>query len=522
MKQLKITLKHVMLIVALTFSAISCQKEEVIQTEVIRIENQTSNYKIQNIGKDIISKNKILSEKLLAFSSKSTDKNSSMSLRDVYNEAYDFTIETDQAIYIENSQYHSYTFTIYRDEPNNLVENLVFSLQDDGSYKTILMKYSLTNEDINAILNNEETQISYDNKVDWETLDINLDGLLYKNYQIGNNLYYNSDSGYCYKEIGIISAATGWEDTQQQVVDCPNDLDTEHFSEDDGGGFTTTNNPDTDPTDTSDPNEGETGNTGNTSNPGNTGNNPPADITTPNISISEQILNCLNSNIDINNPVYYDNAFLRGLGLNLSDLHNYLITQNQCSEEAIEALEVLSTYSETDYPGIDLDYEFEWWLDDDFILNSGNFDLPSDDLPAFEQPNIKELFLFRLYPAAAILHVENSNVALDKAEELVITGVLTGLTNGKADAFRHAYWNALGTAEFGASIMKQFADAHEHGESGLDVDMDLFNNHIGRNIGEGFDFFSSESDISNAILQALYNGLLKYINNLGTLVKSNQ
>ena len=52
--------------------------------------------------------------------------------------------------------------------------------------------------------------------------------------------------------------------------------------------------------------------------------------------------------------------------------------------------------------------------------------------------------------------------------------------------------------------------------------MDLFNNHIGRNIGEGFDFFSSESDISNAILQALYNGLLKYINNLGTLVKSNQ
>lgn len=333
MKQLKITLKHVMLIVALTFSAISCQKEEVIQTEVIRIENQTSNYKIQNIGKDIISKNKILSEKLLAFSSKSTDKNSSMSLRDVYNEAYDFTIETDQAIYIENSQYHSYTFTIYRDEPNNLVENLVFSLQDDGSYKTILMKYSLTNEDINAILNNEETQISYDNKVDWETLDINLDGLLYKNYQIGNNLYYNSDSGYCYKEIGIISAATGWEDTQQQVVDCPNDLDTEHFSEDDGGGFTTTNNPDTDPTDTSDPNEGETGNTGNTSNPGNTGNNPPADITTPNISISEQILNCLNSNININNPVYITNADLRNSGLNLSDMLNYL-DQNECSSEA--------------------------------------------------------------------------------------------------------------------------------------------------------------------------------------------
>lgn len=72
---------------------------------------------------------------------------------------------------------------------------------------------------------------------------------------------------------------------------------------------------------------------------------------------------------------------------------------------------------------------------------------------------------------------------------------MTGITNGKADAFRHAYWNALGTAEFGSYIMKLFADAHEHGQSGLDVDMDLYNNHIGRT---------------------------KYINTLGQLVNTNQ
>lgn len=42
-----------------------------------------------------------------------------------------------------------------------------------------------------------------------------------------------------------------------------------------------------------------------------------------------------------------------------------------------------------------------------------------------------------------------------------MSNTLTGIEDGRADAFRHAYWNALGTAEFGSNITQIFTDAHE-------------------------------------------------------------
>ncbi|MGB3606421.1 MAG: hypothetical protein WA775_14545 [Psychroserpens sp.] len=105
---------------------------------------------------------------------------------------------------------------------------------------------------------------------------------------------------------------------------------------------------------------------------------------------------------------------------------------------------------------------FEWWLDQDFIRNSGNFNI------AFEgPPNAKELAVFALFFEDSFDHIENSELAYAKAQALVANGILTGITDGKADAFRHAYWNAMGTADFCSGIMKAFADAHEWGKLGL-------------------------------------------------------
>lgn len=95
------------------------------------------------------------------------------------------------------------------------------------------------------------------------------------------------------------------------------------------------------------------------------------------------------------------------------------------------------------------------------------------------------------------------------------------IEDGKADAFRHAFWNALGTVDFGAHVMKLFADAHEWGESGLAVDMDLYNNQEGREIGDELSFFTTNDEISNEVLQELFNGRLRYINN-GALLPTNQ
>ncbi|GAB1858672.1 hypothetical protein MHTCC0001_35120 [Flavobacteriaceae bacterium MHTCC 0001] len=173
--------------------------------------------------------------------------------------------------------------------------------------------------------------------------------------------------------------------------------------------------------------------------------------------------------------------------------------------------------SESNYPGKDKGLPYQWWKDTDFIINSGYFDI--DD----EQPNAKEAALFAIFRSQAILHIENSVTALNKAFELTQDGTFdpNGIEDGKADAFRHAFWNALGTAEFGSDIMKLFADAHEWGETGLAVDMDFHNNHEGRIIGDNFGFSSSDNDISNAIMDAVNDGQLKYINN-GNLVPTNQ
>ena len=58
------------------------------------------------------------------------------------------------------------------------------------------------------------------------------------------------------------------------------------------------------------------------------------------------------------------------------------------------------------------------------------------------------------------------------------------LNNG--DAFRHAYWNALMTKRMNKDIAKEFADAHEYGQTGIASQMDLLNNQIGRNDGETY------------------------------------
>jgi len=56
--------------------------------------------------------------------------------------------------------------------------------------------------------------------------------------------------------------------------------------------------------------------------------------------------------------------------------------------------------------------------------------------------------------------------------------------SGYADAFRHAYWNAMMTKKFGAEWTKEYATRHESigGNSPAREAMDLYNNELGRRI----------------------------------------
>ena len=119
------------------------------------------------------------------------------------------------------------------------------------------------------------------------------------------------------------------------------------------------------------------------------------------------------------------------------------------------------------------------------------------------------------HPEAALLIGINSRIAV--AETTTRYGLDN--TNNVADAFRHAYWNALNASMpilIGLELAKEFADAHE---SGINVNdpaqllgrtMDFWNNEQGRIIGNAM-INRGNQDIINSVLGAISNGLMRHI-----------
>lgn len=75
------------------------------------------------------------------------------------------------------------------------------------------------------------------------------------------------------------------------------------------------------------------------------------------------------------------------------------------------------------------------------------------------------------------------------------------------DAFRHAYWNALMTREFGKDWAEDYATAHEQlpGNPGPREAMDLYNNEVGRNIAAAHPDASPE-ELADLIEEAVRKG----------------
>lgn len=94
--------------------------------------------------------------------------------------------------------------------------------------------------------------------------------------------------------------------------------------------------------------------------------------------------------------------------------------------------------------------------------------------------------------------------------------------DGHNDAFRHAYWNARMTAEFGEAWTKAFTTAHEGNNPGSSTReaMDLYNNEVGRAIAVA-NPNASPSQLADAVKQALDEGRLVVIDRSGRLAWSN-
>ena len=107
-----------------------------------------SEFKTSLLNSVEIRKNPLIMERLNKLNDHSIK--SQKNTKTVYSDAYDFTIETDYATFIESEDglYHSYTFPLIEEDDETKLNNLVLSLQDDGSYKLLLVSYDLNNGEV--------------------------------------------------------------------------------------------------------------------------------------------------------------------------------------------------------------------------------------------------------------------------------------------------------------------------------------------------------------------------------------
>ncbi|WP_179317950.1 hypothetical protein [Winogradskyella undariae] len=195
--RLKNYLKLGILLFGVLITTTNCDKDDTISNQVPVLSNSTK-FKLQRIANPPVSQNKELSEKLSLFKSKSNHNDLDYLAREVYNAELDFTIDTDISNYIEYGEYHSYTFPIKRTEDNGLVENLLLSLQIDGTYKAYLVTYDLTEDEKLQIQNNENIDLS--DKTTFSTL---------QDQEWASSLFARiGDNGICHEWITITPRCT--------------------------------------------------------------------------------------------------------------------------------------------------------------------------------------------------------------------------------------------------------------------------------------------------------------------------
>jgi len=95
--------------------------------------------------------------------------------------------------------------------------------------------------------------------------------------------------------------------------------------------------------------------------------------------------------------------------------------------------------------------------------------------------------------------------------------------DGHRDAFRHAFWNALMTRNFGEKFAQQFSTAHEGvpGNTATREAMDLKNNEVGRKIAAS-NPEASPNELAALIKEVVSSGQLIVIDAKGKIMWSNQ
>ncbi|MGG3642051.1 hypothetical protein ABES38_11845 [Bacillus gobiensis] len=114
-------------------------------------------------------------------------------------------------------------------------------------------------------------------------------------------------------------------------------------------------------------------------------------------------------------------------------------------------------------------------------INSKSFSTKSSsNLPiSWDSLNSKEKEMAKKHPFQATI-MYNCSAA---AKSMSIKHFKYGdADDNNANAYRHAFWNAILSREMGTDNAKKWTDAHEYGHKSLGTEMDLKNNATGRSI----------------------------------------
>lgn len=138
------------------------------------------------------------------------------------------------------------------------------------------------------------------------------------------------------------------------------------------------------------------------------------------------------------------------------------------------------------------------------LRNARNARGIGDYIPGYGSLNAAERELALKHPIQAVKVYNCANKAMDAT--IAYYG-----TNGwqdNSDAFRHCCWNALMKSAMSADDANAWATAHEADSSGIDKEMDLFNNVVGRSIDVSG---KSDSEIYEAVKAKVTSGSCRRI-----------
>lgn len=394
-----------------------------------------------------------------------------------------FVIDTKSIIKVEKQNYFSYTFFIERKEPTkNSIENLVIEKMND-SVRGFFIKYKFSDNYINESL--KKNSIPFEGKIQRSVYKKNISELLNSLVKGKNHLAKMQECFPTYIVIDV-KCASG-KHVVGQTCDYAGTSDAAYqytVSRDmcfpSGDGWSDDTYVDND----------------NTGGGGYGGSNN--STTSINYKCGDEYHGCVKKADKISNS------------LELSDIQRDWLRGQ--SEELIEGLEFV-LIEENYSPGSEnfISKAIE------VLMKNGDVDLENrliyDSTLDQDYRNKMSTKERQIFDGMSQFQKSQYLISAQQAWNYAEAYYKDSFYNGKGDAVRHSFWNALSTVRIGDTLTKSLTDAHEdkpasYNYSYKENQMDLYNNSIGINLAK------LSGRLYKLVDNAILNGELRYLSHL--------